>query len=149
MMNFKTLFFTSCIAVSVFACNQKSTTETTTTEADTTKVENKGIGDVISVDVDTAINEQMAERGKAIFDKSCASCHKLTDEKLVGPGFKGVTQRRKPEWIMNMITNTTQMLQNDPDAKELLEKAKVHMPQHPLAVPDARDILEFLRKNDQ
>lgn len=26
----------------------------------------------------------------------CSSCHKLTDERLVGPGWKGVTNRQKP-----------------------------------------------------
>ena len=46
----------------------------------------------------------------------CSSCHKLTDEKLVGPGWKGVTERQKPEWIMNFITNPDPMIDKDPKA---------------------------------
>ncbi|MEZ4965773.1 MAG: hypothetical protein R2791_11060 [Saprospiraceae bacterium] len=41
----------------------------------------------------------------------CAACHKLDDMRVVGPGWKDVTKRRKPEWIMNMVTNVDVMLE--------------------------------------
>lgn len=78
----------------------------------------------------------------------CASCHKLTNEKLVGPGWKGVTDRRQPEWIMNFVTNTEEMLHKDTAAQNLLEVCLVQMPNQNLSDDDARSVLEFMRKND-
>src|SRR3954465_15947306 len=56
----------------------------------------RGTGKFTHVDVG-ALNEAMAGSGQKVFEVKCASCHKLTDEKLVGPGWKGVTQRHAPE----------------------------------------------------
>jgi hypothetical protein len=64
---------------------------------------------------------------KGIYDVKCQACHKLTNEKLVGPGWSGVTQRRKPAWIMNMITNVDMMLEQDPAAQKLLEECLVRI----------------------
>ncbi len=51
------------------------------------------------VQITYPLNQEWIAAGKGIYDMKCQSCHKLTDERLVGPGWKGVTQRRKPEWI--------------------------------------------------
>src|ERR1041384_6018470 len=66
----------------------------------------KGIGKFKDVRIAQPLNEAMIKKAQPIFDVKCFACHKLTDEKLVGPGWKGVTGRRTPEWIMNFITNT-------------------------------------------
>jgi cytochrome c551/c552 len=83
-----------------------------------------------------------------VYDLKCASCHKLTDEKLVGPGWKGVTDRRTPEWIMNFVTNTEEMLEKNTEAKNLYEVCLVKMPNQNLSDDDARAVLEFQRNND-
>jgi hypothetical protein len=90
----------------------------------------------------------MAEAGDKIQAVKCSSCHKLTDEKLVGPGWKGVTTRKKPEWIMNFITNPDPMIDKDPELQAQLELCLVRMPNQGLSDNDARNILEFMRKND-
>jgi len=89
-----------------------------------------------------------ADDGAALYKAKCAACHKLTGEKLVGPGWLGVTSRHKPEWIMNFVTNTEEMLNKDPKAKALLEICLVRMPNQNLADADARQLFEFMRKND-
>lgn len=94
------------------------------------------------------LNAQWVADGKSIYDVKCQSCHKLTAEKLVGPGWKGVTQRRKPEWILNMITNVDMMLEKDPEAQRLLEECLVRMPNQSLTKEEARKVLEFQRSND-
>lgn len=108
----------------------------------------KGIGEVKNVELGSPLDQERVGRGKAIFDMKCSACHKLTDQRLVGPGWKGVTQRRKPEWIMNMITNVDVMLDSDPEAQKLLELCLVRMPNQNVSIGDARDILEFMRHND-
>lgn len=94
------------------------------------------------------LNAQWMAEGKSIYDVKCSACHKLTNEKLVGPGWKGVTQRRKPEWIMNFVTNVDMMLETDPQAQKLLEECLVRMPNQNLTLDEARKVLEFQRSND-
>jgi hypothetical protein len=94
------------------------------------------------------LNTQWVAQGKSIYDVKCSACHKLTDEKLVGPGWKGVTQRRDPVWIMNMITNVDMMLEKDPEAQRMLEECLVRMPNQNLTKEEARMVVEFQRSND-
>lgn len=109
---------------------------------------NRGIGKFTKVEVGPGVDAAMAESGKKIFDVKCSSCHKLTTEKLVGPGWAGVTTRRTPEWIMNFITNPDEMLDKDPVAQAQLEICLVRMPNQSLSDDDARHLLEFQRQND-
>ena len=90
----------------------------------------------------------MVANGQAIYDLKCSACHKLTDQRVVGPGFKGVTERRTPEWIMNMAMNADVMLEKDPTARELLKECLVRMPNQNLSKDDARSVLEFFYSND-
>ena len=100
------------------------------------------------VQLTSTLNTTWVAAGKEIYDVKCSSCHKLTDEKLVGPGWKGVTTRRAPEWIMNMATNVDIMLEKDPEAQRLLEECLVRMPNQNLNREEARKVLEFMRSND-
>lgn len=100
------------------------------------------------VTLTTPLNAQWVSSGKSIYELKCQSCHKLTDERLVGPGWKGVTQRREPHWIMNMITNVEMMLETDPEAQKLLEQCLVRMPNQNITKDESRQILEFMRSND-
>ena len=100
------------------------------------------------MELTSPLDQERVSRGKAIYDMKCSACHKLTDQRLVGPGWKGVTERRKPEWIMDMVTNVDVMLDSDPEAQKLLELCLVRMPNQNVSIGDARDILEFMRQND-
>ncbi|HMZ90491.1 MAG TPA: c-type cytochrome, partial [Chitinophagales bacterium] len=108
----------------------------------------RGIGEVKSVTLNTPLEQERVKRGQDIYDMKCSACHKLTDERFVGPGWKGVTSRRKPEWIMNMVTNVDVMLERDAEAQKLLELCLTRMPNQNVSIGDARDILEFMRSND-
>lgn len=107
-----------------------------------------GIGKFTNVRLTHPLDDSMVVRGKSIYDSRCISCHKLTGEKLVGPGWKGVTDRRTPEWIMNFITNTNVMLDSDLVAQQLVVTCIARMPNQNLSDDQARAILEFMRKND-
>lgn len=101
-----------------------------------------------SLNLGGTVDATMATSGEKVSGVKCTSCHKITDEKLVGPGWKGVTSRRKPEWIMNFITNPDPMIDKDPAVQAQLELCLVRMPNQGLDDKEARDILEFMRKND-
>ena len=108
----------------------------------------KGIGPHQNVQLTHPLDEKMVAAGKSVYELKCGSCHKLTDEKLVGPGWKGVTDRRTPEWIMNFVVNVDEMIEKDPEAQKMLEECLVRMPNQNLSEADARATLEFMRKND-
>ena len=108
----------------------------------------RGEGKFKKVDLAANLDAAMAANGEKVSSVKCNGCHKLTDEKLVGPGWKGVTSRHSPEWIMNFITNTDAMLDKDPKAQAQLEICLVRMPNQNLADEDARALLEFMRRND-
>ena len=100
------------------------------------------------ITITNPLNAEWVNTGKATYELKCQSCHRLTTEKLVGPGWNGVTKRRKPEWILNMITNVDVMLEQDPAAQKLLEECLVRMPNQNLTIDEARKVLEFMRSND-
>ena len=108
----------------------------------------RGEGKFTKVEVGATINEKLVQAGTKVFAVKCSACHKLSSEKLVGPGWKGVTERFKPEWIMNFVTNTDAMLNKDPKAQAQLEICLVRMPNQNVTDDDARNIYEFMRKND-
>lgn len=110
--------------------------------------EGKAVGAIKEVALTNPLDQAMVEKGKEIYELKCAACHKLTDQRVVGPGWAGITQKRKPEWIMNMILDIDVMLEEDPIAQALLEECLVRMPNQNLTEPDARSVFEFMRSND-
>lgn len=131
--------------------NQNDNSSTSATKSDTTAApatSDKGVGKFTNVQLTHPLDQAMVTKGESIYTSTCSACHKLTDEKLVGPGWKGVTDRRTPEWIMNFITNTSVMLDKDLIAQKEMVTCVVRMPNQNLNDTDARAMLEFMRKND-
>lgn len=127
------------------AADTKTEAPAVTTES---PASDKGIGKFKDVALSPTLDTKMAEQGNKVFDVKCSACHRLSDERLVGPGWKGVTSRRRPEWIMNFVTNVDEMLTKDPAAQAQLEVCLVRMPNQNLTDDDARHVLEFMRRND-
>ena len=151
------LVLTCMISVLIFSCgNQNGNTANSTEKpksmvADAESYDPKrgeGKFSAENVKIDPKLDATMAATGEKIVNTKCASCHKMSTEKMVGPGWGGVTTRRKAEWIMNFITNPDPMINKDPEAKAMLELCLVRMPNQSLTDEDARNILEFMRKND-
>ena len=141
------------IAALLAACGGGAGGNQTTTSSEQTSVNpsydpKRGEGKFTHVDVSANLNTAMADAGNKVYSVKCAACHKLTKEKLVGPGWEGVTQRHAAEWIMNFATNTDDMLSKDPAAQAQLEICLVRMPNQNLSDDDARNVYEFMRKND-
>lgn len=108
----------------------------------------RGLGQYDDVEVGPSLDVEMAKEGRLVSDLKCASCHKYTDERLVGPGWAGVSERHRPEWLMNFITDPDPMIDVDPELQAQLELCLVRMPNQNLSHDDARAILEFMREND-
>ncbi len=108
--------------------------------------ESKGLGPVKTLKL-TTLAPALAKKGQAVYQAKCTACHKM-DERFVGPPLKGVTLRRQPEWIMNMILNPSEMIQKDPVAHELLEQYLTQMADMGVSQDEARQLLEYFRQYD-
>jgi len=144
----------AAIIIVANACGSKTPAPATETTPEVNAVidtkaysESKGVGVFSDVKLDV-IDPAKADLGKAVFVTKCTTCHKLTVDKFVGPGLSGITKRRTPEWILNMITNPELMMKSDPVAKKLFEEILTPMANQNIAENDALNILEYLRQND-
>ncbi len=143
------------LALFVFACSDSPSDQSSDAPPPKSMVDSepvadpKGIGEIKNVELNSPLNQEMVESGKAIYDMKCAACHKLTGQRVVGPGWAGLTAKRAPEWIMNMTLNVEVMLEKDPAARELLKECLVRMPNQNLTTEDARNVLEFMYSNDE
>lgn len=126
-----------------------ASTETNTTASGNPSYDpNRGEGKFKDVQVKPTLDMTLANAGEKVYNVKCSSCHKLSEEKLVGPGWKGVTSRNQAAWILNFITNTDAMLNVDPKAQAQLEICLVRMPNQSLTDEEAHSLYEFMRKND-
>lgn len=119
-------------------------TQAASTEGGLTKDQlEHGIGPVKPFNLER-LDNALASAGKEVFDVKCVACHKI-DERLVGPPLQGVTDRRSPAFIMNMILNPDEMVKKHPDVKAMLATYYVPMTFQNVTEDEARSILEYLR----
>lgn len=144
---------TLMICTLFFQCGSSPTTKTENNNGPKSMIKeesmkdplkNKGIGPVNEV-ILGPIDDKMVAEGKVLFESLCTACHKV-EKRFIGPSPKGITKRRSPEWIMNMIMNPEEMLQKDPIAKQLLIEANgAPMANQNVTEENARKILEYFR----
>ena len=138
-------------AILILSCGNNTSSEDSRSSSSTAPEaadEGLGPGEVKEVSLNTPLKADWVANGKAVYEMKCAACHKLTDQRVVGPGWKNITEKRQPEWIMNMTLNIDVMLEKDPIARELLKQCLVKMPNQNLSDEDARHVLEFMYAND-
>lgn len=107
---------------------------------------NKGIGP-IKIFVDPAFSQTQVDQGNKLFIVKCSMCHELKEEKL-GPALTGVTKRRTPEWILNMILNSSEMLEKDKDAIALKARYDNTMVSMGLSEDEAKAVFAYLKQED-
>ena len=158
------LFLIWLATITIISCGGdkkiESSTESNSAEASSGSAESestssgdydpkRGLGKYDESNVDVSkFDATMAAEGKKIAEVKCTSCHKPTEEKLVGPGWKGVTTRQTPHWIMNFISNPDPMISVDPELQKQLEICLVRMPNQGLNETEARQVLEYMREID-
>jgi len=120
-------------------------TQTTTMEAQVQKVDLSQVPEEWP-----KLNEELAAKGEKLFaQKGCNACHAVTDQKLVGPGLKGLNERATYRWSMAIILNPDSMLKNDERAKQLLKEYGVPMPYQKITFEETEAILHYILKVSQ
>lgn len=93
-----------------------------------------------------------AAKGETIFKNNCASCHNTNGEKSVGPGLKGVTERREFPWLVKWIHNSQALIASgDEQAVKLFNDFnKAQMTSFPnLSEDDIKGILAYINKANE
>ena len=113
------------------------------------QIKSKGILAVTMLAVFTFLfaSPSFANSGKKLFETNCAACHKVTDQRGVGPGLAGITEKRDAEWLAKWITNSADLIASgDEGAISIFEEySKSPMPGFPqLAEGDISSIIEYL-----
>ena len=152
-MKVKILGIAAVASFILFSCggNSESTTETVVEEAvveeiieEVDPMNDKGVGPFTSTIEFGDLDQVLADAGQIVFEAKCTACHKL-EKRHIGPALKGVTERRTPEWIMNMILDPETMVKENKLAKELLMEYISPMANQSLTEDEARSILEYFR----
>ena len=83
--------------------------------------------------------------GQELFRKHCASCHQQGRD-LIGPDLTGIHERRKREWLVAFIQNSTQLIESgDPEAIEIFnEYQQVLMPPALINQKEIEQVLEYI-----
>ncbi len=94
----------------------------------------------------TTQEPQKVEQGKTLFNNNCATCHAVTAETVVGPGLKGVNERRPEAWLISWIKNPAKVLATgDQYANDLYNKYnKTPMPAFDFTDDEIRSILAYI-----
>lgn len=149
-MKIKVIFVIAWMGLTVMACSESNTdTKDNVKGAQLVYNPNIGVGEFGDFKTQVEIKDELVVKGKELYDAKCASCHSVNEDVIVGPGWAKITERKELSWIMNFMTNTSEMLEKDPDLKKQIEKYKVQMPELSTSKEDARAILEFMRSNDE
>ena len=103
----------------------------------------QGIGPIRDMQLG-ALDPELAATGEEAFTLKCSACHKI-EERYVAPPLGDVLVRRRPEFVMNMILNATEMVQRHPEVQKLLAEYFTPMTVQVTEESEARAILEYLR----
>ena len=96
------------------------------------------------------IDATLASAGEGYFaSRGCSGCHMVTDARMIGPGLKGITERREYDWMVAMMLRPDSMVQNDPVAKDLLREYGTPMVPMGTTREEAHAIYEYLRQASQ
>jgi mono/diheme cytochrome c family protein len=94
-----------------------------------------------------AAGAKFSPEAAAIFGKRCTACHTYGKGVKVGPDLKGVTERRKREWLLKFIHASSVVIKSgDPTATQLFAQFKQQrMPDWvDLSDKQINDILDYL-----
>jgi mono/diheme cytochrome c family protein len=100
-----------------------------------------------SQDDNSSANKNFSPEAAAIFTKRCTACHTYGKGIKVGPDLKGVTIRRKRDWLIKFVRGSSLVIKSgDPTATTLFEQFKhQRMPDwSDLSEKQVNDIMDYL-----
>lgn len=70
-----------------------------------------------------AVDQATLDLGKGLFENNCTSCHGVGSEDVVGPGLKGILDRRQMDWLLKWVKSSQSVINSgDKYAVDLYNK---------------------------
>lgn len=88
-----------------------------------------------------------AQDGESLFKSTCAACHKITNNKFIGPGLANVHEKRSLEWFKKFVTSSQSLIKSgDAEAIKIFEAYnKIIMPDQPFTDAELNAIYEYIK----
>jgi nitrite reductase (NO-forming) len=93
-------------------------------------------------------SDPVAVNGKLAFESKCLACHSIGGGDKLGPDLYAVSKRRNDAWLGKWLKSPEQMLQGDVDAKTMLDKYKLPMPNQNLSDDEIRQFVAYFKWAD-
>ena len=92
--------------------------------------------------------DPVAVKGKLDFESKCLACHTIGGGDKLGPDVYGVTKRRSEAWLARWLKAPGEMLKSDADARAMLDKYKLPMPDQGLSEAEIRQYIAYFKWAD-
>ncbi|MES2730344.1 MAG: cytochrome c3 family protein [Bacteroidota bacterium] len=143
------LLFVLVASPVAYAQTDGATADTATVSA--TAVDNTAAGTTPAASSPSgALDPAQVAIGKDLFTNYCAQCHAVTADVVVGPGLKGVSERRPEAWLLSWIKNSGAVKKSgDAYAVEITKKFNgTEMPSFPFTDDQIRGILAYVKSSE-
>jgi Cytochrome c, mono- and diheme variants len=89
--------------------------------------------------------------GEALFKANCAQCHSTGDNKVIGPGLKGILDRRDIDWLIKWTRNSQALIKAGDEyaVKIFNDYGKVVMPNQNLKDDEIVAIFNYVKAEEQ
>lgn len=97
------------------------------------------------------MSDEVIAHGRQIFVGRCQACHAVSDKVVIGPGMKGVLERRELPWLIQWIRNSQALIRSgDPIAVKLYEEYnQAQMPSFlDLSDDDIKAVLAYVKAEE-
>ena len=88
-----------------------------------------------------------AQDGESIFKTTCAACHKVTSQRLVGPGLANIHEKRTKEWFKKFVKSSQSLIKSgDADALKVFEdNNRIIMPDQALSDSELDALFNYIK----
>ncbi len=85
--------------------------------------------------------------GEALFKANCASCHSAGENKVIGPGLKGIHERKDIDWLIRWTKNSQELIKAGDEyaVKIFNEYNKIVMPAQNLSDEEIIAIYDYIK----
>lgn len=91
------------------------------------------------------VSNGKADKGRTLFKSNCARCHYITDQKMIGPGLKGVMSRINEKQFISWVKDPESVRKKDPYFKKLYQEYdQTTMPSFKLTDEEIKSIINYL-----
>jgi len=89
-----------------------------------------------------------AQSGERIFKATCVACHKLSNQKFVGPGLANIHEKRTREWFNKFVRSSQTLIKSgDAEAIKIFEEYnQLIMPDNVISDADLNALYEYIKE---